>query len=146
MAARDHLLLYGNLNHSVLANTQLLATANETEATILAITEPYLRNDRVPDAGWTQFVEGRAALLFRPNLAAPARRVSCQLPNVVCSHYNGISILVAYFSPNVADAEFAAALSELAGFILSLQGPLLLCGDFNATTSLLAAQQTTSLG
>ena len=136
-------LLYGNLNHAALSNTELLASAVEQNADILAIAEPYLQDGQVPNSLWGQFVEGQAALLVRPHLAPVTFRVPCNVPNTVCIHLAGIYFLSVYIPPSV---DIATVIPPLTGFLLSLDDPICIVGDFNATTSLLAGHTTNDRG
>ncbi|VDO17626.1 unnamed protein product, partial [Brugia timori] len=136
-------ILYANLNHAALANVQLLATASEVGADVLAISEPYLQDGRIPGSTWPLFVEGMAGLLFKPHLASVALRVPCSLPNVVCCRLRQLHLVAVYLPPS---SDISESLSGLAGFVLALPGPVLVIGDFNATTSLIPGQMTSSRG
>ena len=144
MAAQHDLrILYGNLNHAALSNTQILATAEEVSADVLALAEPYLYRNRVPSTTWLQHVEGRAALLFRPHLATCTTRLPCSIANVVYCRLRTINIVAVYLPPS---EDITVPLATLTGFVLSLSGPVIVIGDFNATTALIQGQTTNSRG
>ncbi|VDO08353.1 unnamed protein product, partial [Brugia timori] len=115
----------------------------EVGASILGIAEPYLHGGRVPSTSWLQHIEGQAALLFRPHLAPHVTRLPCSIPDVACCRLQTLNILALYLPPG---CDMTAVISDLTGFVLSLSGPVLLVGDFNATTSLILGQSTNHRG
>ena len=136
-------LLYGNCNHARLAHFQLLATAEELSTQLVAITEPFLTSGTVSAPGWTPFVNGQAALLIRQHLARHTLAITTTPDNTVCVRIGEVYFLSFYTSPNT---DINPDLLSLSTFLLTLQGPVYMVGDFNCKTAIIPGQPTNSRG
>lgn len=134
-------LLYTNLNHGRAASDHLLVTAHEKKAAVICITEPYAPRKHISAPGWNKYLNDRAALLHSSYLTTFS--IQTTLENVVVIRFSDFLILVAYTSPN---APVQPWLQELEQLILTLDGPLLVIGDFNCRTALVPGIQSDARG
>lgn len=135
---------YANINHGRAANTHLLQTVGTDIPTdVVIITEPYVikASNRIPAENWDQYRNGQAAILLRKS--ARGLQLLCNIPHVVCVKLQDLTIISAYASPNQPIDNW---LEDLADYIATVRGPLLVAGDFNCTTSIFPGQATTRRG
>ena len=137
-------LLYTNVNHGRLSSDHLVVTASESRKDIVLVTEPYTPRGRISAPGWKQHVNGSAALLHLPHLVTFP--VTTPVSNVVVLRFVDFTIVVAYLSPNDTIASVRSWFQALEQAVISLDGPLLVIGDFNCRTSIIPGVRTDQRG
>lgn len=120
-----------NVNRSWAAMDLLRQRLTESGAALGLVSEP----PHGYSAGnlWFPSGDGLAAVLWRPESSGAA---SCRLvvsrENFVIVRFDSIYIGSVYISPNIRVSRFEEVIEDLSGAMSSLNGPFLICGDFNS--------------
>ena len=134
-------ILYLNANHRKVAMDHLLATAQQVEADVICITEPYPDKGKIQAAGWRQFRKDRSAILTRPDI--PVLSIPVGTPETTCVALGDLSVVCTYASPSQL---IQSTVDPLLADIRQLPPRVLLVGDFNCRTAAVPGCRTNPRG
>lgn len=136
-------VLQCNLNHSIAAQDLMRHNFCDMQAGICCISEPW----SVPvDPCWFSSQNKLAAILWSPEVIKEVVTLSLSARDFVAARYRGLYLVSVYMSPNARIDRFLEMLDSLRDFLTSIQGEVIICGDFNARSSLWGDQITNRRG
>lgn len=125
-------ILQCNINNSKGALDLLTQHVIELGIGVCAVSEPAF----IPDSGqWFGSKDRRSAILWNPDCKVICCKKFVSDKFVIVSFCN-IHMISCYFSPNLDLDEFIVFLEDMSAAIRMIGGSFIICGDFNAKSSL----------
>lgn len=128
-----------NLNRSSSAQDLLCQHILELDIDLCAVSEPSWSGNLQE---WFGSLDGNSLLFVRPTCKARIMKRRF----FVAARCADFTIVSAYISPNVSLQIYISFLEEIKSLILRIDGPMVLCGDFNAHSRFWGSSQDSRRG
>lgn len=116
----------------------------ETGAGLCCVSEPWTVPEE--DVRWFASDNGRAAIVVNPNALLGVCVMAKVATNFVAVRYRRLHVVSVYLSPNVGIGDFEELLVDLGDFLRTINGEVIIGGDFNAKSTMWGGARTDRRG